>query len=102
MADDESGFEKESESVEREGSVLVEKIAKVLQKIVQALNNTELDTDIQKIYSCKDIPKISFLDFLKRFQKFGDITATQLLASLIYTDRALKTRHFTQKSTVHK
>lgn len=100
--EDKSEFLIETTSSERQNKILMEKIAIILQMIVDALSDTEIDDKTQDSFACKEIPNIGFSDFLSRFQKYGDVTAHQLLAGLIYADRALRTGLFTKKSTIHK
>ena len=95
-------FDLEDQLSERDNSVILEKIGSVLQRIVDTLKDAESDSEIQDIFSCKEIPSISFKEFLARFQTYGDVEINLLLAALIYTDKALRTRLFTKKSTIHK
>lgn len=92
----------EDDKSERERNVLIEKIAKVLQKIVDALPDTPGSNENQALFACKEPPRVSFCDFLKRFVVYGQLPTNLLLAGLMFTDRALRTREFTQKSVVHK
>lgn len=101
-SEDKSEFLIETTSSERQNKLLIKKIAIILQKIVDALTDTEIEDTTQDSFACKEIPNIGFSDFLSRFQTYGDVTAHQLLAGLIYVDRALRTGLFTKKTTVHK
>ncbi len=102
MATERDEFEQEDEASLRENSIIIDKIGTILQRIVDTLKDTESDSEIQGIFACKEMPTISFKDFLKRYQTYGEINANSLLAALIYTDRALRSRFFTKKSTIHK
>ena len=102
MATESDEFPLESETSERENAIIIEKIGIILQRIVDTLKDNESDSDIQTLFSCKEMPSITFKAFLQRYQTYGDINANLLLGALIYTDRALRTRLFTKKSTVHK
>ena len=102
MAVKKGDFDLEDDTCERENTVIVQKIAVILQKIVDALKDTDIDCEVQNPFACKEMPNITFSDLLSRFQTYGDVRTNFLLAALIFTDRALKTRMFTKKSTIHK
>ena len=42
------------------------------------------------------------IEFTRRFNQFGGISSNLLIAGLMFTDRALKTKIFTKQTTVHK
>ncbi len=90
------------ESTDRQRQAVIERIAKVLEKIVQVLPDTPGTTDSQKPFVCKEPPSLRFAEFLQRFVTFGQVPIQLMLAGLMFTDRALRTRRFSQKSVVHK
>ena len=102
MTAESDDFDLEDEVSERESSLILEKIGIVLQRIVDTLKDSDSDSGIQALFSCKELPGITFPDFLQRFQTYGEINSNLLLAALIYTDEALRSRLFTKKTTVHK
>lgn len=95
-------LEFEEEINDRDRQVLLEKISKILEKIVQVLPNTANTNRSEKVFTCKNPPQVLMIDYLRRFLIYGQIPINILLAGLIFTDRALKTRLFSQKSVVHK
>ena len=92
----------EAEASEEDQAAQCEKVARVLDLITATLTAEDEEPGLQDRFACKQLPPIGFAEFARRFVKFGGISSDLLVAGLLLADRALKTKHFTKRTTVHK
>ena len=92
----------EEETSEQEQAVQCQKVARVLDLITARLQDPGGKPGLQEKFACKALPQIGFAEFTRRFNQFGGISSNLLIAGLMFTDRALKTKIFTKQTTVHK
>ena len=103
MATESDDFSIASNSSVRQDRMILDKMTAVMHRIVQALDDSESADAVQDQFLCLGgIPNIGFREFLQRFLDWGDVSINQLVAALIYMDRALRTGSFTKKSAIHK